>query len=75
KGYDTFFLKVAFKVARKVYSLHKSSTVEYIKTFSEKEGWISTVLLEEKFPLKRLYPFHRKKVHLVDVSLLAFKPR
>ncbi|RLE65137.1 MAG: methylase [Thermoprotei archaeon] len=73
KGYDLKFLKSAFQLSSIVYSLHKSTTVDYIRDVARKEGWESRILMRDYFRIKQSYWFHRKKSHLVKVALIAFE--
>lgn len=72
-GIDMHFLEVALKYADKaVYSLHKSSTRDYI-TRKAKESWKCKdvqVLAQIKFEIKNQFSFHKKDRMMVDVDLI-----
>ncbi|KAL8503219.1 hypothetical protein ACS0TY_022095 [Phlomoides rotata] len=78
KGADMDFLSVALKVAsRAVYSLHKSTTRDYIKRTVLREYNVSSaeVLCELRFDVPQLYKFHKKKEVDVAVDLWRFVPK
>tara|TARA_B100000795_G_C22718734_1_gene406543 strand:- start:78 stop:1016 length:939 start_codon:yes stop_codon:yes gene_type:complete len=61
KKADTKFLSTALKLARRaVYSLHKSSTKEYLLARAERWGLEGKILAEIKYPLPKTYPMHRQ---------------
>ena len=67
KHADRDFLEKALKFSAIVYSLHKFESGEFIeKNFGGK------LIFRFKFPLKRSYKFHRKKVYFVDVGCWKF---
>ncbi|XP_039014461.1 rRNA N6-adenosine-methyltransferase METTL5-like isoform X2 [Hibiscus syriacus] len=78
KGVDMDFLFVALKVAsRAVYSLHKTSTRDYIKRTAKRDLNASSaeVLCELRFGVPQLYKFHKKKEVDIAVDLWRFVPR
>jgi rRNA N6-adenosine-methyltransferase METTL5 len=78
KGADAEFLTTAFQIARKsVYSLHKSSTREYIEKFA-KRGLASKrgscqVLAQLRYDLPASYKFHKQKSRDIEVDLWRFE--
>ncbi|GMJ07418.1 hypothetical protein like AT4G28830 [Hibiscus trionum] len=78
KGVDMDFLFVALKVAsRAVYSLHKTSTRDYIKRAALRDLNASSaeVLCELRFDVPQLYKFHKKKEVDIAVDLWRFVPK
>ncbi|KAH1057184.1 hypothetical protein J1N35_035249 [Gossypium stocksii] len=78
KGIDMDFLFVALKVASQaVYSLHKTSTRDYIKRTSLRDLNASSaeVLCELRFDVPQLYKFHKKKEVDIAVDLWRFVPK
>ncbi|KAK8682845.1 hypothetical protein V6N13_038927 [Hibiscus sabdariffa] len=78
KGVDMDFLFVALKVAsRAVYSLHKTSTRDYVKRAALRDLNASSaeVLCELRFDIPQLYKFHKKKEVDIAVDLWRFVPK
>jgi len=70
---DTKFLERAFSISDKVYSLHKTSTKEFLKKFCLKRGF---QVIEEKdysFLLHQTMSHHKKRLERVEVSLLVYE--
>jgi predicted RNA methylase len=75
-GIDWTFLETAFKAADVVYSLHKSSTREYLLAKAGRDcGFEGEVVAEMKFDLPRSYKFHKKESLDIAVDLLRFERR
>ncbi|MBI4139540.1 RsmD family RNA methyltransferase [Candidatus Woesearchaeota archaeon] len=72
KGADIIFLKKAFKSAPIVYSMHKTSTKEFIQKVSSSEGFKITHSWSYKMPLKATYEHHSKKIQIIDVDVHRF---
>jgi Predicted RNA methylase len=70
KGIDIVFLRVAHKVARVIYTMHKTSTEDYVKRTVRELGREPLVLSREKFCIPYMFGFHRKRRHCFLVSLL-----
>lgn len=74
-GVDMIFLEKAISLASgAVYSMHKTSTREYILRRA-KESWgveDVQVIAQLKFDLPATYKFHKKDKVVIDVDLLRF---
>ncbi|ABL77926.1 METTL5 family protein [Thermofilum pendens] len=72
RGSDITFLSRAVMLAGTVYSIHKSSSVDFVKSYLEKMcGDIRVqVLFEERMCLPPEYPFHRKRRHCFNVAVI-----
>lgn len=66
---DTKFLEEAFQLARVVYSIHKSSTRDFLLRFAESHEWRIDGVRNMRMKIPHLYSFHRKKWQTVDVDL------
>lgn len=78
KGADMGFLKAAIQVAgTAVYSLHKSSTREYIQRAAVRDcgARSAEVLCELRYDLPALYSFHKKREVDIEVDLWRFEVR
>lgn len=73
KHSDMEFLKKAFTTADLIYSFHKTSTLNFIKSFSQKNNFEVTNIFDFEFPLKKTYDFQRKKRKLINVSCIRLK--
>ncbi|MFQ5998008.1 MAG: METTL5 family protein [Candidatus Bathyarchaeia archaeon] len=74
RGADTKFLKKGLKIARVVYSLHKSaekSTI-YLNQAAELAGGKATKIARSKLELPHQFEFHRKFRHRVEVDVYRF---
>jgi len=72
-GIDMKFLKVALQLTRKVvYSLHKSSTREFIKKKTNELQVEGEVIAELRYNLEATYKFHRKASVDIEVDVWRF---
>ncbi|MEM4336464.1 MAG: METTL5 family protein [Candidatus Woesearchaeota archaeon] len=68
KHSDKEFLKKAFDSAKVIYSFHKIETKDFVKKFSEHNGFSITEIIEYEMPLKATYKFHKKKIKKIKVG-------
>ncbi|PSC71671.1 methyltransferase 5 [Micractinium conductrix] len=76
KGADMEFLRAAFALSRNsIYSLHKSSTRDYIQKFAQRELHASSaeVLAQLRYDLPASYKFHKQKSKDIEVDLWRFE--
>ncbi len=71
RGADRKFLLKALELAPVIYSLHKSgeSNRDFIKRFIEQHGGEVTGIFPMKLDIPRLFNFHTKRKHEVEVDL------
>ena len=72
KHADIMFLEKAFKLAPIVYSFHKTATLGFIASSSEKHGFGIMDRLDFSFPLKQTAAHHRRRIHRIRVSFFCF---
>jgi rRNA N6-adenosine-methyltransferase METTL5 len=73
KGIDMAFLQVALTYATgAVYSLHKSSTRDYIDRKARSWGVRPELVAQLRFDIPQMYSFHKLKAVDVDVDLWRF---
>ncbi|KAL4855508.1 Methyltransferase-like protein 5 [Chlorella vulgaris] len=75
-GADMEFLRAAFQLSRNsVYSLHKSSTREFIQRLAERElrATSAEVLAQLRYDLPASYKFHKQKSKDIEVDLWRFE--
>lgn len=74
KGLDIEFLKVALKLTNNsVYSLHKTSTRDYLVNKAKSWGVQAEVLAELNFDLPASYKFHKKSSVDINVDFIRFQ--
>jgi len=66
---DTGFLEKAFQLAPVVYSIHKSSTREFLFQFVTRSGWKVDQVRSMRMEIPHLFEFHEKKWATVEVDL------
>ncbi|KAK6642657.1 hypothetical protein RUM43_004159 [Polyplax serrata] len=73
KGLDIEFLKLALQLTDSVvYSLHKTSTRDYIMTKAKSLGVKAKVIAELNFDLPATYKFHKKTCVDIKVDFIRF---
>ncbi|XP_065661245.1 rRNA N6-adenosine-methyltransferase METTL5 [Hydra vulgaris] len=76
QGIDLKFLRHAVKVSQSaVYSLHKTSTRDFIVKRAEEFGCEVEILAELKYDLPKTYKFHRKQSLDISVDFIRCQPR
>jgi len=72
-GMDMMFLKVATQLSRNVvYSLHKTSTREYIKKKTKELAVEGEVIAELRYNIEGCYRFHKKSSVDIEVDVWRF---
>jgi len=72
---DRDFLDKAFEIAHVVYSIHKTSTGQFIEKHAEKNGFTVTHRWNYEFPLKRLYAYHTKEIHRIQATAFRLEKK
>ena len=67
---DIRFLRVALKVGKVIYSIHKSTTHSFISRWLKDTGAESEILMTTKMLIPHQYYFHHKRRHVVVVDVL-----
>ncbi|MNE70876.1 hypothetical protein D3C80_1667000 [compost metagenome] len=76
KGADMHFLSVAVRLTKTaVYSLHKSSTRDYILRVADSWGCKAKVVAELVYDLPATYSFHKKQNQQIQVDLIRLEKR
>lgn len=73
KHADLLFLEKALALAPIVYSLHKGSTVEYLRSWAAQRHARIVQVRNFQFPLKQTMRQHQKKVQYIDVVCLKLQ--
>ena len=66
---DTRFLSRALELAPVAYSIHKSSTREFLMRFAKKKEWEVDTVRSMSMRIPHLFEFHRKKWEAIRVDL------
>jgi len=66
---DVQFLERAFELAPVSYSIHKSSTREFLRRVIERKNGTIDAVRSMSLDIPHLFPFHQKKWEKVDVDL------
>lgn len=73
-GIDMKFLEVATKLSSNaVYSLHKSSTRDYVLSKAKQFGAKGRVIAELRYDLPKVYKFHKKTSIDIQVDFIRFE--
>ncbi|DBB01542.1 TPA: hypothetical protein ACH3X1_000191 [Trebouxia sp. C0004] len=76
KGADLEFLRAAFQISKgSVYSLHKSSTRQYIEKIAMQQlkAKSAEVLAQLRYDLPPTFAFHKQKSRDIEVDLWRFE--
>jgi putative methylase len=69
KRIDSIFLKKAMKIAKKVLTMHKTATKEYIKSIMNENNFNIVYNENFLFPIDKVYSHHTKEGIEVQVTL------
>jgi predicted RNA methylase len=72
---DIHFLEVALVLGTVVYSIHKSSTREYIIRFLRGRTYQSERILSTQMAIPHQFDFHRKRIRRVEVDVFRIQHR
>jgi putative methylase len=75
KGADRQFLKTALGVGKVIYTMHKTTTRDFIKGYLTKLGGTVTELKSVEFPLPFSYSFHKKRIKRIEVDIYRVERR
>ncbi len=67
---DARFLEWAFRIGDVIYSFHKADTRRFIEEKTESLGRKITHVVEIRFPIPRMFDFHRREVEEVEAVLV-----
>jgi putative methylase len=70
---DIKFLKVALMIGRVVYSIHKSSTRNFLVRWLEEHDHNSDRIISTRIEIPHQFHFHRKKTGHVDVDVFRIE--
>jgi len=76
RHYDIKFLKKAFEISKKVYSLHRNGyrkTINFINSFAAKNNFKTISSFKFKLDLPRTFHFHKSEKKKIEVRLYIFE--
>jgi putative methylase len=73
EGADMIFLKQAWAIADCVYSMHKATTLDYLRTQAEKNKFTIFSQKTIQLPLKASMPFHTKRREYIKIVCLGMR--
>jgi predicted RNA methylase len=71
---DIRFLEIALALGTVVYSIHKSSTRQYLIRYLQGRAGESERILSTKMAIPHQFDFHRKRIRRVEVDVFRIKP-
>jgi putative methylase len=75
KGADRPFLRAALKVGKVIYTMHKTTTRDFITEYIKRCGGAVTDLAQVKFDLPHSYSFHKKRIKRIEVDIYRIERR
>lgn len=72
---DREFLDKGFELAHTVYSIHKTSTGEFVERHSDRNGFKVTHKWNYRFPIKRSYSHHKKDLQRIDATAFRIQKK
>jgi len=70
---DMIFLEKALEIGKAVYSIHKTSTMGFIRKFAEKKKRKIINELRIEVQLKKTMPWHKKDIERIDATCIVVK--
>ena len=67
---DRIFLEKSMEISSTVYSLHLTKTLDFIRQMIKTKGRAISFEKRYRFPIRRTFFFHEKKVSYQDISLI-----
>jgi len=65
---DRIFLEKAMKIAKTIYSFHKSESKAFILAFAKDNGFELKGQMDFSWPLKQTMAFHKKRIQRIPVT-------
>lgn len=69
---DRVFIDAALKNGKVIYSLHKTATLDFVKSYIASRG-IITHIFKLKLQLKATMPWHKAKIKRIDVTCIRIE--
>ena len=75
KGADRPFITSALQIGKVIYTMHKTTTRDFIIEYIKRCGGAVTDLAQVKFDLPYSYSFHKKRIKRIDVDIYRIERR
>ena len=75
RGADRQFISTAMRIGKVIYTMHKSTTRDFIKDYINRLGGGITDLCTVEFKLPYSYSFHKKRIKSIDVDVYRIERR
>ncbi len=75
KGADRAFLNASIKAGKVIYTMHKTTTRDFIQDYIKRLGGVITDLATVDFDLPHSYGFHKKRVKRIEVDIYRIERR
>lgn len=66
---DKVFLEVAMKISKKIYSIHKLESENFISKLTKENGFSVLDIIRKEFIIKKIHEFHKKNRYSFDVGV------
>ena len=73
KHADRLFLEKAFGLGKVVYSMHKTTSQDFLEAFAKDNGFRITHRWDYYFPIKNVYNYHKKRIQRIKVGVWRFE--
>jgi putative methylase len=70
---DKAFLEKAMQIADNIYTIHKTTTSDFVIAIAKTHGFEVAHIQEFKIPIKKTQKFHKKPVSYVDIACFHLK--
>ena len=70
---DRIFLEKAIEIGKIIYSVHKTSTLDFIRKFVGGKKRKITLEIQFQMQLKKTMPWHKKEIQRIDVACLRIE--
>ncbi len=66
---DKYFLLKSMSIAKTIYSVHKTTSKNFIARLTKENNYKVTQITKLRLPLRKLFSFHKKKTYFVEIGL------
>jgi putative methylase len=75
KGADRLFLKTALRLGKVIYTMHKTTTRDFVQNYIKKRDGSITDLAAVEFTLPHSYSYHKKRIKRIEVDIYRIERR
>ncbi|MHA1866040.1 MAG: METTL5 family protein [Candidatus Heimdallarchaeaceae archaeon] len=72
KTRDKFFLEIALRSAKTLYSIHlyNEENIKFLKRIVEKHNKQISEIFKAEFEIPKIFKFHKKRYHIINVAII-----